>query len=131
MKYLFLPLLLLSLLLAAVGCGESNGPVDTAESFLQALNENDLDTVKALGCSQRLDKYVEFVERNIRMKTGVEYDVDCSLESEQGDHAVVRIQGVSTFHGLGENGEQSRDVDGRVDMVREEGRWKYCVGTGS
>ena len=62
------------------------------------------------------------------MHTSVEYDVDCSLESEQGDHAVVRIQGVIKFHGVGENGEQSREGDGKADMVREEGRWKYCVG---
>ncbi len=125
-RALVLSLMLLSL--SVVGCSGSDDPVGVSERFIQALENKDLETIKALGCSENMDRYLAFVDRLISHDYRVDYDVDCSLESKDDDSASVRVKGGFDFYGLNKDGSpSSREVDNSVNLVREDGQWKYCI----
>lgn len=120
--------ILLPLLFILVGCSSSDSPVGVTEAFFRAMEDQDLETIRALGCDRNMERYEAFVKQIVDHKYRVEYDVDVSLASENGDEATVSIVGVIRFYGLHKNDEpEVREIDNIASLVREDGQWKYCL----
>lgn len=121
--------LALLVVLLLVACQSAQGPVDVVRDFMQALETFDLDRAEQLVCARQKSKVQEglrpFSDGAYLEAFDLKFDALTLQEiSNDGERAVVHVQGSLTLVFLGQEDKQTVNEDHIV--IKEGGRWVIC-----
>ena len=118
-KYLILTLALL-ILLAACGDAGAGDPAETVEEYMQAKVDGDVDSIRALLCSE-MEQFLERESNTFSSVSGVTIEeMECTADE---DGETVRCSGkIVALYGAEE--QEFPLVNYRA--VQEAGEWKWC-----
>jgi ketosteroid isomerase-like protein len=107
-------------ILAACGDAGAGDPAQTVEQYMQAKVDRDIDSIRALLCSD-MEQFLDRESNTFATVTGATIEgMECT---EEGDEGVVRCKGsIVALYGT----EEQEFPLVSYQTINEAGEWKWC-----